>query len=118
MTESNEDTSRPSWRDIMRADPPPVNDPYTEFTTEHLFGRIWARPGLDRRDRRLITLTIAAVTAQRDSLTAHLRAALDAGEVSADELHEWVLHVAHYGGWPAGTSAYAVLRDALSRREA
>jgi 4-carboxymuconolactone decarboxylase len=113
-SDTNRTPSRPTWRDIMQADPPPVNDPYTEFTTEHLFGRVWARSGLDRRDRRLVTLTIAAVTAQRDSLTAHLRAALGSGDLTADELHEWVLHLAHYGGWPAGTTAYAVLRDALA----
>ena len=106
--------SQALWREVMQAEPPAVTDPYTEVTTDHLMGELWARPGLGRRDRRLITLTIAAVTAQRDPLANHLRAALRSGDLSATELHEWVVHLAHYGGWPAGTTAYGILRDALT----
>jgi 4-carboxymuconolactone decarboxylase len=118
MSEGGNTPSRPTWRDIMQVDAPARNDPYTEFTREHLFARVWARPGLSRRARRLITLTLAAVTAQRDSLTAHVRAALTSGDLTADQLHEWVLHLAHYGDWPSGTTAYAVLTEALSQHPA
>ena len=89
--------------------PPPVSDPYTELTTEHLMGVVWTRPGLARRDRRLVTLTIAAVTGQQDPLGNHLRASLESGDLSLAGLHERIIHLAHYGGWPAGTTAYAVL---------
>ena len=99
------------WREAMQAEPPPVTDPYTEVTTDHLMGRIWTRPGLARRDRRLVTLTIAAVTGQGGLLRNHLRASLESGDLSIEELHEWVVHVAHYGGWPAGTTAYAALGE-------
>ena len=68
--------SREMWREVMQADAPPVSDPCTELTTDHLMGRIWTRPGLARRDRRLVTLTIAAVTGQRGPLRNHLRASL------------------------------------------
>jgi alkylhydroperoxidase/carboxymuconolactone decarboxylase family protein YurZ len=103
--------SQAMWREVMQADAPPVSDPYTELTTDHLMGRIWARPGLARRDRRLVTLTIAAVTGQRDPLRNHLRASLQSGDLSIEELHEWIIHLAHYGGWPAGTTAYATLGE-------
>ena len=112
------------WREVMKAEPPPVTDPYTEVTTDHLMGRIWTRPGLARRDRRLVTLTIAAVTGQGGPLRNHLRASLDSGDLSIEELHEWVVHLAHYGGWPAGTTAYAALgeisagsRNAVARKK-
>jgi 4-carboxymuconolactone decarboxylase len=81
-----------------------------------LMGDLWARPRLARRDRRFITLTIAAVTAQREPLANHLRAAIDFGDVAPTELHEWVVHLAHYGGWPAATTAYAVLREVVAPR--
>ena len=103
--------SQAMWRAVMQADAPPVSDPYTELTTDHLMGRIWTRPGLARRDRRLVTLTIAAVTGQRDPLRNHLRASLESGDLSIEELHEWIVHLAHYGGWPAGTTAYAILGE-------
>ena len=99
------------WREVMQAEPPSVTDPYTELTTDHLMGRIWTRPGLARRDRRLVTLTIAAVSGQGGPLRNHLRASLESGDLSIEELDEWVVHLAHYGGWPAGTVAYAALRD-------
>jgi 4-carboxymuconolactone decarboxylase len=99
------------WREVMQAEPPPVTDPYTEVTTDHLMGRIWTRPGLARRDRRLVTLTIAAVNGQGGPLRNHLRASLESGDLSIEELHEWVVHLAHYGGWPAGTAAYAALGE-------
>jgi 4-carboxymuconolactone decarboxylase len=99
----------------MQAEPPPVTDPYTEVTTDHLMGQIWARPGLARRDRRLVTLTIAAVAGQDGPLRNHLRASLDSGDLSIEELHEWVAHLAHYGGWPTATTAYAALGEISAR---
>lgn len=102
------------WRDVMRFDAPPVTDPYTEFTTDHVFGRLWNRPGMARRDRRLVSLTVIALRGLREPLVAHINAALDSGDFTSDELHEWVLHLAHYGGWPIGANAYAVLREVLA----
>jgi 4-carboxymuconolactone decarboxylase len=99
------------WREVMKAEAPPVSDPYIELTTDHLMGRVWTRPGLPRRDRRLVTLTIAAVTGQRDPLRNHLRASLESGDLSVQELHEWIVHLAHYGGWPVATTAYAALGE-------
>lgn len=100
-----------SFRDVMRFEPPPSDDPYTEFTTDHVFGRVWTRPGLARRDRRLVSLTAVALTGLKDPLVAHLRAAYESEDLSAEELHEWVVHLAHYGGWPYAANAYAALRE-------
>lgn len=72
------------WREVMQAEPPPMIDPYTEVTTDHLMGRIWTRPGLTRRDRRLVTLTIAAVSGQGGPLRNHLRASLESGDLSPE----------------------------------
>ena len=103
--------SQAMWREVMQDDAPPVSDPYTELTTDHLMGQVWSRPDLARRDRRLVTLTIAAVAGQRDPLRNHLRATLQSGDLSVTELHEWIVHLAHYGGWPVATTAYAMLRE-------
>jgi alkylhydroperoxidase/carboxymuconolactone decarboxylase family protein YurZ len=99
------------WREVMQAEPPPVTDAYMEGTTDHLMGRVWTRPGLARRDRRFVTLTIAAATSQGGPLRNHLRASLESGDLPIKELHEWVVHLAHYGGWPAATTAYAALGE-------
>ena len=102
------------WQEVMRFDAPPVTDPYTEATTDQVFGGIWTRPGLARRVRRLTTLTVIASRGLREPLIAHLSAALSSGDLSADELHEWVLHLSFYAGWPCGATAYAALREVLA----
>lgn len=112
--ERDREQGRDMWREVMRFDAPPATDPYIEVTTEHVFGRLWTRPGLSMRDRRLVSMTVIALRGLKEPLLAHISAALDAGDFTADELHEWVLHVAHYGGWPIGANAYAVLREVLS----
>ncbi|HSO95411.1 MAG TPA: carboxymuconolactone decarboxylase family protein [Acidimicrobiia bacterium] len=104
-----------AWRTVMRREPPPVTDPYTQFTAE-LFDRLWGRPGLGRRERRLVSLTAVALSGQRDPLVFHLAASLDSGDLTAEELHEWVVHVAHYGGWPIGALAYGALREVEAGR--
>jgi 4-carboxymuconolactone decarboxylase len=100
-----------SWREVMRFEPVASTDPYSEFTLDHVFGRIWTRGGLARRDRRLVTLTVVAMSGQSMPLSTHLAAALRSGDLTADELHEWVLHLAHYAGWPVAATAYVTLRE-------
>jgi 4-carboxymuconolactone decarboxylase len=97
---ASDEQGRDMWREVMRFDAPPATDPYIEVTTEHVFGRLWTRPGLSMRDRRLVSMTVIALRGLKEPLLAHISAALDSGDFEADELHEWVLHMAHYGGWP------------------
>jgi 4-carboxymuconolactone decarboxylase len=98
-----------AWREVMGADSPPIGDPFMEFTSDHVFGRIWTRPGLTTRDRRLITLTAIVAAGADAALALHLGAAYRSGDLDLDELDEWVVHVAHYVGWPAATPAYMAL---------
>ena len=87
------------------------DDAYTELTVDHLFGKIWTRDGLARRDRRLITLTAVAISGQAMPLAGHLAGALRSGDLTPDELQEWVAHLAHYAGWPIAATAYMTLRQ-------
>jgi 4-carboxymuconolactone decarboxylase len=100
-----------AWRDVMGWDGPPVTDPFMEFTTDHVFGRVWTRPGLAVRDRRLTTLSVIAMTGQRDPLVYHLGAAYRSGDFTLEELEEWVLHLAHYAGWPIASTAHSALHE-------
>jgi 4-carboxymuconolactone decarboxylase len=106
-----------SWRETMHFEPVAATDPFSEFTLDHVFGRVWTRDGLARRDRRLVTLTVVAMTGQAMPLATHLGAALRSGDLSADELHEWVLHLAHYAGWPLASTAYVTLRQVQAEIE-
>ena len=98
-------------RNVMGWDLPPLTDPFMEFTSDHVFGRLWTRPGLAVRDRRLTTITAIAMTGQRDPLVFHLGAAYRSGDFTLEELEEWVLHFAHYAGWPLATTAHSALLE-------
>jgi 4-carboxymuconolactone decarboxylase len=80
-----------------------------ELTDEVLFGDIWERPGLSKRDRSLITVTALVAFYRTDQLAFHLRRALDNG-LTADELIEAITHLAFYTGWPNAMTAITTLK--------
>ena len=93
------------------------DDPWLEVSQEHVFGRIWDRPGLTRKERRWIALSIAAASGQRDGYRAHLRMALESGDMTAEELWEWLVQFAHYAGWPLSAEVWEDLRALTHDRE-
>ena len=85
---------------------------FQRFITEMAWGSVWARPGLDRRTRSLVTIAILAALG-REELALHLRASRNVG-VEPGEIAEALLHVAVYAGVPAANSAFAVARSELA----
>lgn len=75
-----------------------------ELTDEVLFGDVWERPGLSKRDRSLITVSALVALNRSEQLPGHLRRAIDNG-VTEDELIEAITHLAFYAGWPVAMSA-------------
>jgi len=86
-----------------------------ELTDEVLFGDVWARPELSRRDRSLVTVAALTTLGRTDQLRSHLGLALDNG-VTREELTEVATHLAFYAGWPAGMSAATTLKQVLDER--
>jgi 4-carboxymuconolactone decarboxylase len=75
-----------------------------DYTNDVIYGDLWERPGLSKRDRSLITVA-ALVTAYRpNQLKTHVRRALANG-VTREEIAEIVTHMAFYSGWPAAMTA-------------
>ena len=81
-----------------------------ELTRDVVFGDVWERPGLSKRDRSLIT--VAALTAQyrTDQLRGHIARALQNG-VTKDEIGEVITHMAIYSGWPSAVNAASVAKE-------
>ncbi len=84
-----------------------------EVTVDTLFGDVLQRPGLDARDRALITVSALITGGHVDQLRFHGPRARALG-VSRAELAEVVLQLAFYAGWPRAMSALAVLDEALA----
>ncbi len=87
-----------------------VSAPMMALSTSHLFGEVWARPGLSLRDRELITVSVIAALGRERQLRLHLRGALNAG-LTRDELVEAFMHLAYYAGYPAGFTALAIAKE-------
>jgi 4-carboxymuconolactone decarboxylase len=79
-----------------------------QLTDETLFGDIWNRPDLCKRDRSLITVAALMAMYRLERLPFHLRFALQNG-FSREELTEAIMHLAFYSGWPTAASAIKLL---------
>jgi len=75
-----------------------------ELTDDVLFGDVWERPGLSKRDRSLVTVSALVALNRLEQLPGHLRRAIDNG-VTEEELIEAITHLAFYSGWPTAMSA-------------
>lgn len=81
-----------------------------EYTNDTLYGDLWERTGLSKRDRSLITVAALIATHRPVQLNVHVKRALDNG-VTKEELAEIVTHMAFYAGWPAAMTAAHVAVD-------
>ena len=66
-----------------------------------MFGDIWERSGLSKRDRSLITVAMLTALYRHEQLPGHVGRALDNG-VTKEELVEVITHATFYSGWPTG----------------
>jgi 4-carboxymuconolactone decarboxylase len=97
-------------------DPADIPGPYVAFTVDHLFGEVWTRPGLDIRDRRLMTIGVLAALGQSQLVEIQFTSALERGELTEDQVRETVVHLAHYIGWPLSTGVNEVAEKVIARR--
>ncbi|MCE2541949.1 MAG: carboxymuconolactone decarboxylase family protein [Acidobacteria bacterium] len=81
-----------------------------------LYGDIWERPLLSKRDRSLITVAVNQAMYVTNELRLHIDRALDQNGVTPQELSEVVLHVTFYAGWPAAVNAGRLLTAAFEAR--
>jgi 4-carboxymuconolactone decarboxylase len=85
-----------------------------ELTDKVLFGDIWERKELSKRDRSLITVAALVALNRTDQLRFHLQRALENG-VKKQELIEEITHLAFYSGWPTAVNAVTVAKDVFSK---
>jgi len=90
-----------------------MNSDFQNITIENLFGDIWTRPGLELRERSMITCAALTVLGREPQLKTHLRGALNVG-LSRNSVNEMMIHLAHYGGWPVAVNGLRVAAEVFS----
>ena len=86
--------------------------PFQDYLTDVAWGKVWARPGLDRRTRSCLTIALLTALGAENELPMHLQAAIRNG-VTPEEIREVLLHTAVYAGVPAANSAFAIAERTL-----
>jgi 4-carboxymuconolactone decarboxylase len=93
-----------AWVDRANTRLNDFNRDFQDFLTRYAWGEIWNRPGLDRRTRSCITLSICIALGRWDEFRIHVRGAFNNG-LTQDELKELIMHSAIYAGVPAANTA-------------
>jgi 4-carboxymuconolactone decarboxylase len=102
----------PTARDVVRGVAPKLID----LSEKVLFGDVWERPGLSKRDRSFITVAALIAMYRTDQLPGHLERALNNG-VTREEIGEIITHLAFYAGWPAAMTAGTIARKIFDARK-
>jgi 4-carboxymuconolactone decarboxylase len=106
------------FEQVMGFRPPDVRgDPFLDCTIDHLFAEVWARPALDVRARRIVTLVVLMCMGHEATLKMHLGATMKQQQLSDAEIDELLVHVAHYAGWPPAAIASQVVRQLRAERD-
>lgn len=102
-----------SARQLARQQLGEIAPKLAQLTDDVLFGEIWERAELSKRDRSLITCTALVALGKTEQMTTHFPRALANG-VTQEELIEMITHMAFYSGWPSAISAALKAREVFN----
>jgi 4-carboxymuconolactone decarboxylase len=96
---------------------PDVPGEFFALTVEHLFGRIWTRPGLSMRDRRMMLIAVLTTLNQEELMEVQVNAVLQNEELTREELREMAIFLTHYVGFPLGSKLDGVIKRITAKRK-
>jgi len=88
------------------------NREFQELVTEYCWGKVWTRPGLDRKTRSLINIAMLTALNRPHEVALHVRGALNNG-CTRDDIKEVLLQTAIYCGGPAAVDSFRIAREVL-----
>lgn len=83
---------------------------FAQLSDQVLFGQVWQRAELSKRDRSLITVAVLTALYRHQQQPYHLVKALDNG-LTMEELTEAMTHIAFYAGWPCAATGLEQLKN-------
>ena len=89
---------------------------WQRYVCEHAWAAVWARPGLSKNIRSMLTIAMLAWLGKHEELALHIRASGNTG-VSREEVKEVLLQVAVYAGAPSANSAFAIAKRVYKEME-
>lgn len=95
----------------------PFSSEFQDLITRYAWGEIWTRPGLDRKTRSCMTLSMMIALNRPDEFRLHVRAAFNNG-LGRDEIKEVILQAAIYCGVPAANAAFHLAEEVFREIDA
>jgi 4-carboxymuconolactone decarboxylase len=100
-----------SAREVVRKTVPKL----IELSEKVLYGDVWERPNLSKRDRSFATVAALTALGRSEQLGIHISRALDNG-VTREEIGELITHLAFYAGWPVAMSSAKIATAVFEER--
>jgi 4-carboxymuconolactone decarboxylase len=97
----------------VKANETDFNAAFQDLITRYAWGEIWARPGLSRKTRSLVTIAMMVALNRSDELRMHVLGALN-NAVTREEIQEVLLQTAIYCGVPAANSAFHIAEEVFA----
>jgi 4-carboxymuconolactone decarboxylase len=106
------------WVDRAERNKTPFNAEFQELITRYAWNEIWNRKGLAHKTRRMLVITTMVALGRWEEYQLHVRAALQSGDLSEDDLKEVLLQAAIYCGVPAANTAFKEAREVMAELSA
>ncbi len=90
------------------------SQPFQDFVTEHVWGAVWGRPGLNLKMRSALNVAMLAALCRDHELELHIAGALRNG-LTKEELREIFIQVGAYAGAPCAVNAFRIARVAFEK---
>ncbi|HEU5309446.1 MAG TPA: carboxymuconolactone decarboxylase family protein [Acidimicrobiia bacterium] len=104
------------YEHIMTTPAPPAIGAYIDAgVIGFVFGEMWRRGVLTPRDRRWITLACVGAADAPIPIETHTYAALNSGDVTNEEIDEFLLFFATQMGWPKGSAVNTYIFAAMAK---
>jgi 3-oxoadipate enol-lactonase / 4-carboxymuconolactone decarboxylase len=101
------------WVDKSLASRNALTHDFQELITRVAWGEIWTRPHFDQRTRRIIVLAVTASLGRWEEFRLHLRAAIEQGSLSLEDVKEALMQIGVYAGLPAGNTGMHYAQEIL-----
>ncbi|MEP7067841.1 MAG: 4-carboxymuconolactone decarboxylase [Usitatibacter sp.] len=102
------------WVDRAERTKTAFNEEFQELITRYAWDEIWNRKGLDHKTRRMLVITTMVALGRWEEYQLHVRAALQSGDLSENDIKEILLQAAVYCGIPAANTAFKEAREVMA----
>ena len=107
-----------AWVDRAEKNKTAFNAEFQDLITRYAWNEIWNRDAFSHETRRLLVLAMMVALGRWEEFRLHVRAALESGDLSEDDIKEVLLQAAIYCGVPAANTAFKEAREVIAELSA